>query len=64
MGDHDGSEMVLPHDPVGQMNDLFRRLWIEGSGVFIQKQEFGQRKGGHEQGKTLTLAPGEEANTV
>ena len=62
VGDHEGGEVVLLHDLVGQSQHLVSGLGVQSGSVLIQQQQLGLLQGGHQQRQRLTLTAGEQAH--
>ena len=62
VGDHEGGDVVLVHDVVGQAHDGLGADWVEGGGVLVQEEHIGHDDGGHDEGEGLALAAGEGAD--
>ena len=61
VGDHQAGDAVVRHDIPGQFQHLFRGGRVQGSGVFIQKQQLGGDQSRHQQCQRLALAAGQQA---
>jgi hypothetical protein len=62
VGDQKGGELLVADDIAGELKHRFGRLGIEGSGGLVEQEQPWFYKGGHEQGKCLTLTTGETTN--
>ena len=58
MGDHEASELVLPHDAFREIQDLVRCGRVEGRRVLVEKEELWLVDRGHEEGQGLPLPAG------
>ena len=62
MRDHEGGELALGDDLLGELEHLGRGLGVEGRRVLVEEQQLGLGEGGHEQRQGLALAAGEQAD--
>ena len=62
VGDHEGGEVVLLHDLVGQSQHLVSGLGVQSGSVLVQQQQLRLLQGGHQQRQRLTLTAGEQAH--
>ena len=62
VGDHQGREVLLVYELLGEVEDLYGRGRVEGRRVLVEKQELGLPQGRHQKGAGLALSAGEEAD--
>ena len=60
--DHERRELVLAHDRIGDMHDLFGRARIQRRRVLVEQQQLRPPQRGHEQRHRLALAARERSH--